>query len=96
MIVRLIGAVVHTIVVWYTLKNNSTTYAVSFINSFLSRLIEVCLLVTIFLLGCGWQINHQIMTVLFYLECDSVEERDSIRYLHVCGIADFDICFILL
>ena len=61
-IIRIIAAIYHTIVVWYMLKNSSVSFIVSFLNSFATQLIEVCLLVTIFLLGCGWQINHPLLS----------------------------------
>ena len=44
-----------------------------FFDSFASQFLEVCLLVTIFLLACGWQVNHQLLTVSFTLSLSFIE-----------------------
>ena len=83
-IVRLIAALFHTFVVWYTLQNSTTNFSILFLDSFASQLIEVCLLETIFLLGCGWQINHQLLTVVHRTGMLYIEEGKTNWYVYVC------------
>lgn len=95
-IIRLISALFHTFVVWYTLQNTTTNFSILFFDSFASQFLEVCLLVTIFLLACGWQVNHQLLTVSFTLSLSFIEERNSIWYLYVCWSLYPNYCFFLL
>ena len=82
-IIRLIAALFHTFVAWYTLQNSTTNFSILFLDSFASQLIEVCLLVTIFLLGCGWQVNHQLLTVSFTIS-SFIYRRKKSSLVRVC------------
>ena len=58
---------------------------VEFMNSFLYSFVDDILLVLLFLLACGWQISHQLFTVVCVAPAERLEEGDPVRRVHLFG-----------
>ena len=69
--------------------------AISCINSFVTRCVDSLLLVTMFLMSCGWQITHQLVVVGTIASCD-VGKRNPVWIVHFCRAADFERGFFVL
>lgn len=60
--VKFMSSVLRSVVVWYLLLNNSISPFAEFMNSFMYSFVDDLLLVVMFLLACGWQISHLLLT----------------------------------
>ena len=107
---KLVSSILQTAVIWTTLNSSNvhifkrTFYqlnvlspdpAFSTFNSFITRCVDSLLLVTMFLMSCGWQITHQLVVVGIDVSCD-VGKRNSVRIVHFCRAADFERGFFVL
>lgn len=94
-LLKLVSSVLRSIVIWYLLLNNSINILplrrsgpslrpfVEFMNSFLYSFVDDILLVLLFLLACGWQISHQLFTVVCVAPAERLEEGDPVRRVHL-------------
>lgn len=109
-IMKLVASVLQTAVIWITLNssnvhiflqtNNQLNFlspdpAFSTFNSFITRCVDSLLLVTMFLMSCGWQITHQLVVVGVVASCD-VGKRNPVWIVHSCRVADFERGFVVL
>ena len=96
-LVKLLSSVLQTTVIWYTLNNSSanillsshvhlhTRSTVTFINSLLYRAVDSLLLLTMFLMSCGWQITHQLIVVRSCYDLLCQGEGNPVRLVHLRG-----------